>query len=62
MAELYLTHASPACKKDISAKIEKVNDHLTRAKNARKDEEWIIALEEVNATIAAGANISQPVI
>jgi hypothetical protein len=62
VAELHLTQASPECKKDISAKIEKVKDHLTRAKNARKDEELITALKEVNAAIAAGANISQPVI
>jgi hypothetical protein len=62
MAELYLTQASPECKRDISTKIENVKGYLIRAKNARKDEQWITALKEVNAAIAAGVDMSQPVI
>ena len=62
MAHSHMTKASPECKKDVSAKIAKVKDHLIRCGKARKDDNWIAALREVDAMIAGGADSSQPVI
>lgn len=61
-ADLHMTKASPACKEDLSAKIAQVKDHLIRGGEARKNDDWIAALKEVEAMIAAGADSSQPVI
>ncbi|KAF3339578.1 TPR repeat-containing thioredoxin TTL1-like protein [Carex littledalei] len=61
-AHLHMTKASPECKKDLSAKIAKVKDHLMRGGKARKDDNWIAALREVDAMIAEGADSSQPIL
>lgn len=56
-----MTRASPECKVDISALIEKMKDHLIRAEIARKNDEWMPALRELNTLILAGADGSQSV-
>lgn len=54
--------ASPECKRDLSAKIEKVKGHLIKGGNARKDDNWMAALREVDAIIAEGVDSCQSVI
>ncbi|XP_078153557.1 TPR repeat-containing thioredoxin TTL2-like [Carex rostrata] len=61
-AHFHMTKASPECKKDLNAKIAKVKDHLRGGGFARKNDNWIAALREVDAMIAEGADSSQPIL
>jgi hypothetical protein len=62
IAEQHMTRASPECKEDLSAKIQKVKGHLIRGGNARRNDNWKAALREVDAVIEEGADSSQSVI
>lgn len=62
MAEDYVKNTSPHIKEGLGAKIEKVKGHLIEGKKARHDRNWSSALNEFNAMIEDGVDISQTVI
>ena len=62
LAEFFMLKASEASREDLCVLIEKVKDRLVRAEKARKEDNWIAALREINAMIAEGVDFSQLVI
>ncbi|XP_078153148.1 TPR repeat-containing thioredoxin TTL1-like [Carex rostrata] len=59
LAEFFMRKASEASRLDLHVKIAKVKDRLVRAEKARKEDNWIAALREINAIIAEGVDYSQ---
>ncbi|XP_078153152.1 TPR repeat-containing thioredoxin TTL2-like [Carex rostrata] len=61
MAESFMLGANEACREDLRVKIAKAKDRLVRGEKARKEDNWIAALREINAMIAEGVDSSQPI-
>ncbi|XP_078153151.1 inactive TPR repeat-containing thioredoxin TTL3-like [Carex rostrata] len=61
MAESFMLGASEACREDLGVKIAKAKDRLVRGEKARKEDNWIAALREINNMIAEGVDSSLPI-
>ncbi|KAF3339614.1 TPR repeat-containing thioredoxin TTL1-like protein [Carex littledalei] len=58
-AEFYLLRASQPYREALRVKIAKAKDHLVKGEKARKEDNWIAAIREIDAMITEGADSSQ---